>query len=103
LNSQELGLGTKWYQSVILDIGMKCYSPYGLLIKHHRTTPRGGAMLRQSSDRQEVVPVAGATGSTNIKDFIDWRIGEEHQHEYWRPSTNIEARIRILEWIGRLQ
>jgi hypothetical protein len=66
-------------------------------------TSRDETMLRWSPDRQEVVSVAGATGSTNIKDYVDRRIKGKHQHEYWRTSTNIEARIRILEWIGRLQ
>jgi hypothetical protein len=103
INFIELRLGTKWYQSVTFDTGMYCYSPYGLLIEHHRTTPRGEATLRQSSDRQEVVSVAGVTVGTNIKGFMDRRIKEAHQREYWRLSANIEVCIRILEWIGRLQ
>jgi hypothetical protein len=55
--------------------------------------PYEETMLRLLPDRKEVVSVAGATVGTNIKGFMDRRIREAHQREYWRLSTNIDARM----------
>jgi PII-like signaling protein len=55
--------------------------------------PYEETMLRLLPDRQEVVSVAGATVGTNIKGFMNQRIREAHQREYWRLSTNIDARM----------
>jgi hypothetical protein len=99
----DLRLGTDWYQINLSGTNAPRDSPYRFSIGHRRTTPRDETMLRWSPDRQEVVSVTGTTVGTNIKGLIDRRIREKHQREYWRLSANIEVRIRILEWIGRLE
>jgi hypothetical protein len=97
LNLQRLLFDTERYQSVSSGTSMQHYLPYRLSIRHHGRFSRDETMLEHILDRKEVVSVTGDTTSANIEDSIDRRIKEMHQHEYWRASTNIEARIQILE------
>jgi hypothetical protein len=97
LNLQELRFGTEWYQFVPFGTRAQHDSPYRSSIRHRETTSRGETTPEELSDRKKAASVADDTTSANIEDSIDRRIKEMHQHEYWRTSTNIEARIRILE------
>jgi hypothetical protein len=58
-------------------------------------------MPEELADRKEAASTVGNATGTNLEGVIDRRVNETRQHEYWRPSANIEAHIRILEGIER--
>jgi hypothetical protein len=74
LNLRDLTFGTERYQFVSPGTSGQHDSAYRLSIEHHGTTLHDETMLRQLSDRKEVVSIAGATSSTNLGASIDRRV-----------------------------